>query len=176
MALESIEALAVGTRLSESHCHPPRETRWSDKCVSEILTSGSPPEKEACGWRTSKWVLWFSRVKGWRLHNAVEQVSNIEDQQELHDSRAQARSRLTTPAARMARIGMGQRRHPVRGCTCMLLTCDPSQGRGWCWEARRFEASEKGKAPAELMRANVRASERAAGSAAAEPQVASACD
>jgi hypothetical protein len=100
----------------------------------------------------------------------------LEDQQELHDSRAQARSRLTTPAARMARIGMGQRRHPVRGCTCMLLTCDPSQGRGWCWEARRFEASEKGKAPAELMRANVRASERAAGSAAAEPQVASACD
>jgi len=27
MALESVEALAVRTRLSESHCHPPREMR-----------------------------------------------------------------------------------------------------------------------------------------------------
>jgi len=25
MALESVKALAVRTRLSESHCHPPRE-------------------------------------------------------------------------------------------------------------------------------------------------------
>jgi hypothetical protein len=30
MALESVEALAVRTRLSESHCYPPREMRRCD--------------------------------------------------------------------------------------------------------------------------------------------------
>jgi hypothetical protein len=122
MALESIEALAVWTRLSESHCHPPREMRRSGSGRAEYRRAVAHRRKGV--WMASFQVGGVA-LKGWCLHDVVLPVSN---NQEHHDSWAQARWRLTTPTARMARIGMGQRRHPQDPvCGCTLSTCDPSQ-------------------------------------------------
>jgi hypothetical protein len=138
MALESIEALAVWTRLSESHCHPPREMRRSGSGRAEYRRAVAHRRKGV--WMTS-FQTGVVALKGWCLHHVVQQVSNIENSKEHHDRRAQARWRLTIPTARMSRIGMGQRRHPVRGC--MLSTCDPSQKPPWAMLGSEEEARGK---------------------------------
>jgi hypothetical protein len=108
-------------------------------------------------WRRGVWTASFQvgvvALKGRSIQHVVQPVSNMENRKEHHDRRAQARWRLTTPTARMARIGMGQRRHAVGGC--MLSTCDPSQK--WPWAMLGSEEETRGK----LMQKSERASAEA---------------
>lgn len=106
MALESVKALAVRTRLSESHCHPPREmiNGGMDGLAMRTITAQRawPPHADdwrSCGWCGSEGAVAFE------ASNVVEQVveSAIE-----RSSQSGERDRLGSPGGRMARIGMGR--------------------------------------------------------------------
>lgn len=116
------------TRLSESHCHPPREKRKGgmDGVAMRAITAHRAWPLHADDWRLCGWCASEGAV-AFEGFNAVEQV--VECRPSSITTRVEKEIELDHSGGRMARIGMGPFTHPPVGCIRRITNVDVQDAR-----------------------------------------------
>jgi hypothetical protein len=159
MALESVEPLAVRTRLSESHCHPPREMRngGMDGVAMRAITAHRAWPLHADDWRSCGWCASEGDVAFEGFH-AVEQV--VECPPSSIAARVEKKIELDHSGGRMARIEMRPFTHPPGGCIRGITKVDVQEARRQASAGEPASAVQPSANKARTARARARAASR----------------